>query len=126
MMYFWRTSNCLTALYGAAVVGLSAVLMHVWQGQLDATETARVVSALAILAFHTLALLAYGQDKLTSDNKLAKLVVILWHLGLWCFVWTLLSGVFAMPFYYSQLAPVGGQLLIVAWLLLAVNAWRRS
>ena len=124
MKYFWQLSNSVTALYGGAVVGLSAVLMHLWQGQLSAEAIAKVVSALAMLAFHALALLVIGQQR--TDAKLVKLVALVWHLGLWFFVWTILAGVFALPFYYSQLAPIGGQLLIAAWLLFAVSAWRRS
>ncbi len=124
MKYFWHISNSITALYGAAVVGLSAVLMHLWQGQLQAEAVGRVLSALSILAFHALALLALGLHH--SHGRLKRLVAVLWHLGLWCFVWTLLAGVFTLPLYFPQLAPVGGQLLIAAWLLLAVCAWRRS
>lgn len=124
MKYFWQINTSVTALYGASVVGLSALLMHLWQASLTEQSAARVVSALALLAFHTLALLVLAQQR--SEAKLTKLVALLWHLGLWCFVWTILAGVFALPFYYSQLAPIGGQLLIAAWLLLAVTAWRRS
>ncbi|KUM52897.1 DUF423 domain-containing protein [Rheinheimera sp. EpRS3] len=124
MKYFWQSSNSIAALYGAAVVGLSAVLMHMWQGQLSTEAVARVISALAMLAFHSLALLALGRQH--SEAKLTRLVAVIWHLGLWCFVWTLLAGVFAWPLYYSQLAPIGGQLFIAAWLLLAISAWRRS
>ena len=124
MKYFWQINNSVTALYGASVVGLSALLMHLWQASLTEQSAARVVSALALLAFHTLALLVLAQQR--SEAKLTKLVALLWHLGLWCFVWTILAGVFALPFYYSQLAPIGGQLFIAAWLLLAVTAWRRS
>lgn len=124
MKYFWQLSNSVSALYGGAVVGLSAVLMHLWQGQLTAEAIARVISALAMLAFHALALLALGLQR--TDVKLVKLVAVVWHLGLWFFVWTILAGVFALPFYYSQLAPFGGQLLIAAWLLFAVSAWQRS
>ncbi|HSG52024.1 MAG TPA: hypothetical protein VLA40_07940 [Rheinheimera sp.] len=123
MKYFWQLNNSIAALYGAIVVVLAAVLMHVWNTSLTAEYTARVISALAIMAFHTLSLLAVGQH--FSPAKLTKLVAVLWHLGLWLFVWTVLAGVFALPFYYSQLAPIGGQLLIVAWLLLIVSAWRR-
>jgi uncharacterized membrane protein YgdD (TMEM256/DUF423 family) len=123
MKYFWQVSNSATALYGAAVVGFSAALMHLWQDSLTTDGAARAISALGIMAFHALALLAVGLQY--SDAKLTKLVAILWHLGLCCFVWTILAGVFSLPFYYSQLAPIGGQLLIAAWLLLVVSAWRR-
>uniref|UniRef100_A0A486XMZ8 DUF423 domain-containing protein n=1 Tax=Rheinheimera sp. BAL341 TaxID=1708203 RepID=A0A486XMZ8_9GAMM len=124
MKYFWQLSNSMTALYGAAVVALSAVLMHLWHDSLSAQDLARVLSALTLLAFHCLALLALGQNH--SQAKLNQLVAVLWHLGLWCFVWTILAGVFSLPFYYSQLAPIGGQLLIAAWLVCALKAWRRS
>ncbi|MGI5308653.1 DUF423 domain-containing protein [Rheinheimera sp. WS51] len=124
MKYFWQISYSLSALYGAAVVGFAAALMHLWQNELTAQGLARVLSALAILAFHSLALLVLNIQ--ASQNKLRQLVALLWHLGLFCFVWTLLAGVFSLPFYFPQLAPIGGQLLIVAWLLLAVTAWQRS
>lgn len=124
MRYFWQISQSLTALYGASVVALAAILMHLWQGQLSTEAALRVVSALAMLAFHTLALFALGIQG--SSHKLARLVAVVWHLGLWCFVWTLLAGVFTLPFYFSQLAPIGGQLLIAGWLLLIIVAWRRS
>lgn len=123
MKYFWQLSNSIAALYGALVVILAAVLMHVWNTSLTPEYTARVVSAVAILAFHTLSLMAIGQH--FSPAKLTKLAALLWHIGLWCFVWTILAGVFALPFHYAQLAPIGGHLLIVAWLLLTVSAWRR-
>src|SRR5690606_24028523 len=117
-------SNSTAAWYGAAVVGLSAVLMHLWQGSLITEAVARVLSAFAMVAFHVIAWLAIG-----TRHKIAKFtqqVAMLWRLGSWCFVWTILAGVFALPFHYSQLAPIGGQLLIAAWLLCAVTAWRRS
>ncbi|MDX5408240.1 MAG: hypothetical protein LPK11_14545 [Chromatiaceae bacterium] len=124
MKYFWQFSNSISALYGMAVVALSALLMHLWQGDLTAEQLSRVLSALGMLAFHALALLALGGAH--SNSRLKQLVALLWHLGVCCFVWTLLAGVFVLPLYYSQLAPVGGQLLIAAWLLLAITAWRRS
>lgn len=124
MKYFWQVSNSLTALYGASVVGLSALIMHMWQSALSSADSARVVSAVAILAFHTLALLALGLK--VGSGRLAALVALSWHLGVWFFVWTVMAGVFSLPLHFSQLAPIGGQLLIAAWLLLAVTAWRRS
>lgn len=124
MKYAWKLSNSVTALYGAAVVGLLALLMHAWQGSLTPEALVKVISAVAVLAFHALALLALGL--LAAPSKLNGLVVALWHLGIWAFVWTVLAGVFQLPLHMSALAPIGGQLLIVAWLLLAASAWRRS
>lgn len=123
MKYFWPVSNSLTALYGAAVVGLAAALMHLWNG-LDYNEFGRLLSAISMLAFHTLAILIIGRQ--LPGSKLLKLVVLLWHIGLWLFCWTLFAGVLALPFYYSALAPLGGQILIIGWLLLVVSAWRKD
>jgi uncharacterized membrane protein YgdD (TMEM256/DUF423 family) len=54
------------------------------------------------------------------------LVVAGFHLGLWLFVYTVWAGIFALPMHFSQLAPLGGQLLLVSWLLLAVTPWIRK
>ncbi|WP_213996982.1 DUF423 domain-containing protein [Arsukibacterium sp.] len=123
MKYFWPVINSLTALYGAAVVGLAAALMHVWNG-LDSNDFGRLLSAISMLAFHTLALLIVGRQ--LPASKLLKLVVLLWHLGLWLFCWTLFAGVLTLPLYYSALAPLGGQILIIGWLLLGISAWRKD
>lgn len=124
MKYVWKLSNSITALYGAAVVGLLALLMHAWQDSLSAEALGRVLSAVAVLAFHTLALLTQGV--VSVQSKLNALVVALWHLGIWGFVWTVLAGVFQLPLHMPALAPIGGQLLIAGWVLLAASAWRRS
>lgn len=123
MKCFWPVSNSLTALYGAAVVGLAAALMHLWAG-LDSNGFGRLLSAISILAFHTLALLVVGRQ--CSAAKLPKLVIVCWHVGILLFCWTLVAGVFALPFYYSAMAPIGGQILIIGWLLLALSAWQKD
>lgn len=123
MKYFWPLSNSLSALYGGAVVGLAAALMHLWAG-LDNTEFGRLLSAISILAFHTLALQVIGRQPTAA--RLLKLVVIMWHSGVWLFCWTLCAGVLKLPFYYSALAPTGGQILIIGWLLLVVSAWQKD
>jgi uncharacterized membrane protein YgdD (TMEM256/DUF423 family) len=123
MKYFWQISNSLTAIYGAAVVGLAAALMHLWAA-LEHKEFGRLISAISMLAFHALALLAIG--RITSVAKLQKVVVLCWHIGLWLFCWTLFAGVLTLPLYYSALAPLGGQILIIGWLLLALSAWQKD
>ncbi|WP_333608557.1 DUF423 domain-containing protein [Arsukibacterium sp.] len=123
MKYFWPVSNSLTALYEAAVVGLAAALMHKWAA-LDSDDFGRLLSAISILGFHTLALLVTGRQ-LASD-KLIKCVVLFWHSGLWLFCWTLFAGVLTLPFYYTALAPLGGQILIIGWLMLVVSAWQKD
>ncbi|MAD76805.1 MAG: hypothetical protein CML20_18810 [Rheinheimera sp.] len=123
MKFFWSASNSFSALYGAAVVGLAAALMHLWAG-LDSKEFGRLLSAISILAFHTLALMVIGRQP--DSARLIKAVALFWHLGLWLFVWTLCAGVLKLPLYNSALAPTGGQILIIGWLMLAISAWRKD
>ncbi|WP_372626098.1 hypothetical protein [Arsukibacterium sp.] len=123
MKFFWPVSNSLAALYGAAVVGLAAALMHLWVG-LDTKGFGSLLSAISILAFHTLALMVIGRQP--GSGRLLKAVALFWHLGLWLFVWTLCAGVLKLPLYHSALAPIGGQILIISWLMLAISAWRKD
>lgn len=118
----------LSALYGAIVVGMSAAISHVFLAQFGGKELASLLSSTALLAFQTLALLALGLylKTLASPGKLLLLVAVCWHLGLWLFVYTVWAGLFALPLHFGQLAPLGGQLLLISWLLLAVIAWIRK
>lgn len=118
----------LTALYGAAVIGMSAAISHVFLAKLDAAMLASLLSSTAILAFQTLALLAlslYLRSQANSSKWLAG-VAFCWHLGLWLFVYTVWAGLFALPLHFSSLAPIGGQLLLLSWLALALTAWSRT
>ncbi|MDP4527998.1 hypothetical protein Q3O59_02995 [Alkalimonas delamerensis] len=116
-----KLSNSLAGLYGAAVVALAAVTMHLGLTQLTSAELAVVVSALSMLALHSLAILLLG-SKLQA-RWMEKTVLLCWHLGCWFFVYTLLAGVWQLPLHYGPLAPLGGQLMILGWLLLAINPW---
>ncbi len=125
---FLQLNLCLTALYGAIVVGMSAAISHVFLAQFDGKMLASLLSSTALLAFQTLALLALGLylKTLASPGKLLPLVVVGWHLGLWLFVYTVWAGLFVLPLHFGKLAPLGGQLLLLSWLLLAVIAWIRK
>lgn len=116
-----KLSNSLIAIYGAAAVALAAALMHLWQAQLNAEALGRIVAALSLLAFHTIALLA-----VPGHARLYRVVTALWHLGIWFFCYTLIAGVLQLPFYFAALAPLGGQSFILGWLVLAVALWRRN
>lgn len=118
----------LTAMYGSIVVGMSAAISHVFLAQFGGKELASLLSSTALLAFQTLALLALGLylKTLANPGKLMPVVMIGWHLGLWLFVYTVWAGLFALPLHFGKLAPLGGQLLLISWLLLAVIAWIRK
>lgn len=124
-MTLWqRFSLSAAGLYGALWVGLAAAAMHLWQGQLDAIALNRLFSAMAILAMHTLAILALSLH--AKGRRRYAAVLLCWHLGSWLFVYTLLAAVFQLPFHVGRLAPIGGQLLIVGWLLLVLSPWFRK
>ncbi len=121
MPFLLKLHHSVTALYGAMFVALAAALMHLWQAELTPENSARFIAALAMLAFHTLALL-----QLKISGRLAVAVAVCWHLGIWLFCYTLLAGVLSLPLHLSALAPYGGQSFILGWLLLAVALWRRN
>ncbi len=140
MQKFWQLSLSLTAIYGAAVVGMSAAISHYFQYQLVTEEFSRLVSSTGVLAFQTLALLALGlyairAQQVAKEGTAAGVLAGRWsqglllfiafgfHLGLWLFVYTVWAGLFGLPFYQRALAPVGGQLLLLSWVVLAVVPW---
>ncbi|MCC5452537.1 DUF423 domain-containing protein [Rheinheimera sp. UJ51] len=123
-MQFWmKLSRSLAALYGAAVVALAALLMHLWQSALSPDASTRIVIALALLALHSLALLQLDSK---TGSRLLALTAVLWQLGIWLFCWTLLAGALQLPGYFSALAPLGGQSFILGWLVFAIANWRRD
>lgn len=138
MQNFWRLSLTLTALYGAVVVGMSAAISHLFLHSLDGKALSSLLSSTAVLAFQTLALLVLTLSQLpkvtqepakhlaTVFLKLPALVAVGFHLGLWLFVYTVWAGLFDLPLHFSKLAPVGGQLLLLCWLLLAATPWIRK
>lgn len=135
MQRLWKFSLSLAGLYGAAVVGMSAAISHYFQFNMVTEEFSRLVSSTAVLAFQALAILAlslYGQSAARRDelNKaqhwLLALVLVGFHLGLWCFVYTVWAGLFELPLYWRQLAPVGGQMLILCWVGLMLLPWLRK
>jgi len=135
MQALWKCSLSLCGLYGAAVVGMSAAISHYFQFNLVTEEFSRLVSSTAVLAFQALALLVlslYGA--MASKNNelglaqrwLLALLLVGFHLGLWCFVYTVWAGLFELPLYWRQLAPVGGQMLILCWAGLMLLPWLRK
>jgi uncharacterized membrane protein YgdD (TMEM256/DUF423 family) len=135
MQALWKCSLSLAGLYGAAVVGMSAAISHYFQFNMVTEEFSRLVSSTAVLAFQALAILVlslYGQSASQRDDLskaqhwLLTLVIFGFHLGLWCFVYTVWAGLFELPLYWRQLAPVGGQMLILCWAGLMLLPWLRK
>lgn len=134
MQKFWQLSFSLAACYGAMVIGMSAAISHVFSHSLDSRAFNALLSSTAVLAFQALALLMISYLQLQRTASTSSRLAMLWplwvaaafHLGLWLFVYTVWAGIFALPMHFSQLAPLGGQLLLVSWLLLAVTPWIRK
>jgi len=134
MQKFWQLSFSLAACYGAVVIGMSAAISHVFSHSLDSRAFSALLSSTAVLAFQALALLMMSYVQLQRTPSTLSRLAMLWplwvaaafHLGLWLFVYTVWAGIFALPMHFSQLAPLGGQLLLVSWLLLAVTPWIRK
>lgn len=133
MANFAKISLSLTACYGAAVIGMMAAVSHYFSAHLDGKALSSLISSLALLAFQTLALLAlsayveakYGQHQPTNPAAKWLLLIVLccWHLGTWLFTYTVWAGLFALPLHFSGLAPLGGQLLLLSWVVLALTPW---
>jgi uncharacterized membrane protein YgdD (TMEM256/DUF423 family) len=131
----WKLSVSLCGLYGAAVVGMSAAISHYFQFNMVTEEFSRLLSSTAVLGFQTLALLILSLYSLSAGRReefnraqhwLLALVTLGFHLGLWCFVYTVWAGLFELPLYWRQLAPVGGQMLIFCWVGLMLLPWLRK
>lgn len=111
----------LGALSGGVAVGLSAWAAH----GLDPVQAALASSALTMQGWHALALLATG---LLAERRRGWLVHLAgggFVLGMLCFCgavwWRAITGG-----SLGSVAPFGGTLLMLAWLLLALAAGRRA
>ncbi len=137
MQWIWKLSLSLCGLYGAAVVGMSAAISHHFQFVMVTEEFSRLVSSTGVLAFQAIALLVLSLYCLPRDGgwrdefnrpqqALLGMVMLGFHLGLWCFVYTVWAGLFELPLYWRQLAPIGGQMLIFCWVGLMLLPWLRK
>jgi uncharacterized membrane protein YgdD (TMEM256/DUF423 family) len=104
------------ALACAAAVGLSAYASHGLQG-----EDARRAGLAALFAFgHGLALLLLGSQ---DASRLRVIALMMLALGLLLFSGSLLGAALAaLP---ATLAPGGGLLLMLGWIIIAFDVLRR-
>ncbi len=135
MQWLWQLSLSLCGLYGAAVIGMSAAISHHFQYAMVTEEFSRLVSSTGVLAFQAVAMLVLSLYSLHQSRRaelsrpqlvLLGIVLLGFHLGLWCFVYTVWAGLFELPLYWRQLAPVGGQTLIFCWVGLMLLPWLRK
>ena len=77
------------------------------------------------LQFHTLALLAVALLPL-SKSRWLRSAAWAFFVGIILFCGTLYLRALGQGGALSRLTPTGGTILIAAWLLLAIGAWRRT
>lgn len=110
------------ALTGAAAVVLAALRAHALPARLDPASLAMVDSALTMLGWHALALLAVAalSERLPRASLAWAIALFIAGLGLFCgsVLTRALLGLSLGP-----LAPIGGGALIGAWLVLAYTAF---
>jgi uncharacterized membrane protein YgdD (TMEM256/DUF423 family) len=110
----------LGALAGLAAVALAAVAAH---AGLDAAPLEMLRSGVQMQGWHALALLFTGLWA-PRGGRLAHLAGVAFALGLVLFC----GGVYAIAFagiHLASVAPTGGSILMLGWLLLALSALRR-
>ena len=112
LMVFVGISGCFSVLFGAW-------LAHAGQALPEGTQT-RLLTALQYQFIHTLALFAV---LLWYQHKTMKILVIsasCFLLGLLCFSGSLYLKTFLMLDEIGKLAPFGGLMLALAWVLVAI------
>ncbi len=115
---------CLGALYGAGAVGMAAAAAHALSQRLDAKGLAAVQSAVQMQGWHALALVLTGVWLMRAAplaHTLGTFAGVGFALGTLLFCGSVYANHLA-GLHLGPTAPVGGVLLMVAWLLLAASA----
>jgi len=111
-----RAVAALAAIYCAAAVALGAYASHGLSGQ----PQIWVETAVAYLLPHALALFLLAQ---TASGKLRRAALFVLLIGVTLFAGSLIGA--ALWQWPTRLAPVGGSLLILGWLVQAVSVLKR-
>lgn len=110
-----RLSSVFAALALAMTTGLSAYAAHGAEG----ADQARLYSAAIMLAVHGLGLLSLARYRPELLFSLVRLGVML---GALLFCGSLVAAVFLQ--FRPWLAPAGGSMLMLSWLLAGLALWR--
>jgi len=109
---------------GLATVALAAVAAHVAPPAGDPAAPAMIQSAIQMLGWHALALLACGVW-VARGGLLANLAGAAFAAGIVLFCGAVLLRAFTAQ-SLGPVAPIGGSMLMLGWLLLAISALRAS
>ena len=107
-------------LLGLSWVAASALGAHVLSG-LGEVERARYATALGMLIPHALALVLLGLPTAGKRPPVMNLIAGAFFLGSLLFCGSLIALALGAPRGISHLAPVGGVLLMLGWLLWGIS-----
>jgi len=113
------------ALYGALGVGLGAFAAHLGDTPVISVDSEIVRTAVLYQLFHAATMV--GMGALRDHVPSTMLGVTSWAIGLGVlfFSGSLYALALGAPSQIGLVTPIGGGLLIIGWLLLAVTAARR-
>lgn len=119
------------ALAGGALLGALAVLAgafaaHALRGRLAPEALALVDTASRYQLMHAIALVAAGILQLIRPSLAARLSAASFATGVLLFCGSLYALAFGAPRTFGMIAPIGGVLLLLGWLALAVSGWRSA
>ena len=118
-----RTLAIAGALLALATV-MGAFGAHALRSQLSAERLQVYETAVRYQFFHALGLLALGMLLRSADAQLLRWVAILVLAGIVLFSGSLYALAFGAPRVLGAVTPLGGLLLIVAWVLFAAAILR--
>jgi len=113
------------ALYGAVAVGLGAFAAHLGEASLAATDNETVRTAVMYQLFHAAVMVGMGSLKDHVEPGLLGASSWAFGLGVLLFSGSLYALALGAPAEVAWATPVGGFLLIIGWLLLAITAARK-
>jgi len=122
-----RLIGVLGAVYGGLAVAAGAFGAHALKGRLPPELLAHWATATDYLSLHALALVVTGILLRGSPaNRPLRLAGVAYILGGCLFSGSLYVRVLLDMPSWGMVTPLGGSLLILGWLLLALGLWRRS
>ncbi|MFM9271711.1 DUF423 domain-containing protein [Halomonas elongata] len=117
---WWLT----TALSGALMVVLGAFGAHVLANELTPRAMAAFETGVRYQAWHTLAMLGVLAWRTAAPLPGQRLALALWAGGMLLFCGSLYGLTLSGQDWLGPLTPLGGLLLILGWLALAVSVLR--
>ena len=112
------------SLFGASAVALGAFGAHALRGVIDERTLDIWHTAVEYQFWHALALLAVGMLARTHATTALRGAALALFAGIVLFCGSLYLLALGAPHGIGAITPIGGVLLIVGWLALALHAWR--